>query len=298
MNGDSVVKEILDFLGKLQVETPAEAGHFTEYKSGNPRGKLFAVDGGGAIIIDGGNWTISKIKVCAVGYESDRCISEFNQTYTLGAVIVKDRVKIKLDPSDAEVESLQIAKADFENATDLCRAELEQKLVFDLAKKLGKDDIILKDGLLPEGLPASPIFIGIAKSSRLRTETGRSLLGWINELAAKQLPNKRWYQRISDGEVIVKLHEKSPLCYRAQIRNSADQERTIASLAYFSSDPELIGYPYPLLKADKVARFRDGERLFERNRTRSLAKRMGINFIDFDESSTITHDLLDERAYR
>ena len=60
----------------------------------------------------------------------------------------------------------------------------------------------------------------------------------------------------------------------------------------------MIGYPYLLLKADKVARLRDNERDSENQRMKMSARSMGINFIEFDESSTIMHDLLDERAYR
>jgi len=297
MSGDSVVKEILDFLGKLNVEKPVEPGQFIEYATEVPKGRLFAVDGGSAVIIDGGNWTISKIKVSAVGYEADQCISEVSQAYTLGAVIISDKVRLKLDPADAEVESLSIPKSSFEDATDICRAALEQKLITKLAAELKKEDMVLTDGLLPERLPGKPVFVGIAKSSRMRTETGRSMLGWINEASSRQMPNKKWLKKL-DGEFVVKFHEKSSLCYRTQVRNIETPEKVIATLAYFSSDPELLGYPYPLLKADKLARFRNGEKAFERSRVKSLARRMGISFIDFDESSTITHDLLNERAYR
>jgi len=59
-----------------------------------------------------------------------------------------------------------------------------------------------------------------------------------------------------------------------------------------------LGYPYPLLSIDKIARIRDNEKDLTKHKVKALAKKLGKDFIEDDEKSTIMHDLLDERAYR
>ena len=68
-------------------------------------------------------------------------------------------------------------------------------------------------------------------------------------------------------------------------------------LAYFSRDPEIVGYPYPLIKVDKIARVKEDEKKMENNKIKLMAKKEGL-ILDYDENAAIMHSLLDKRMYR
>jgi NurA-like 5'-3' nuclease len=119
----------------------------------------------------------------------------------------------------------------------------------------------------------------------------------VNEVGSEKMPNEKWVYSDSDL-TIVKFHEKSGFCYRLEAPKKDNLIKTIGVISYYSKDPEILGYPYPLLKADKVARVKDFEKEMENAKVKMLAKSLGKNFIETDEKSTIMHSLLDKRAYR
>ncbi len=67
---------------------------------------------------------------------------------------------------------------------------------------------------------------------------------------------------------------------------------------FYSNDAELVGYPYPLLRADKVARISSHEKEAERRNVSVTARRMGLTDIEYDILSQDMHERLDRRMYR
>lgn len=305
-----MVKEILDFIGKLCVEKTTlgeqvSEKNFYEYDTCLPCTEVYAVDGGSAVIIDGGNWIIAKIKTCVIGYMKEECIKNECSEYYIGAVAGDKKTSIKIFPDVSGIESLRIPFNDIEETPNICRAFLELEKIKELSKKVPNGSIILTDGLIQEEIKTNnAVIVNLCKTSRIKTENGRSLIGCLNELSSKKILNKKWfYFPISDKNktCVAKFHESSIFSYKLQFSEPIEKEKIkkiLGAIAYFSRDPELIGYPYLLLKADKVARLRDNERDSENRRMKMSAKDMGISFIEFDESSTIMHELLDKRAYR
>lgn len=178
----------------------------------------------------------------------------------------------------------------------------EFKLAKELSSKIAREDIILIDGPLDLNNPIAEELIdslfksdrtimGICKTSRMATETGRSLLGYLNQVT-KDIDSP-WYYKIpnEEGKYIAKLHKGSDYCYRVDM-NRFDKE-ALKLLAFYSSDPVILGYPYPLYRADKVARIRDVEEKRERMKIRKLEKEHPS--LKFDVKATSMHEELDKR---
>lgn len=308
------MKDILNFLESehLAEEGPAqiEKGKFEKYESAKSDKTIFAVDGGSSVIVDGGTWNISKIKIASVAYKNDEKCAETVDEYTLAAVMKRKKLSFKLIPQ-TNMKFLPNS-TDIEEIPNLIRSVLEWAKIKEISESSEPGTVILRDGAFGsneayEKTIINDVFdsckkhgveiVGICKTSRESTEYGRPVVGVINEAGFACLPNEKWLY--SDNELtIAKLHEKSDFCYRIESPKKDNLIKTLGIVSYYSKDPELLGYPYPLLKADKVARVKEFEKEMESAKLKILARSLGKNFIETDEKSTITHSLLDKRAYR
>jgi len=84
--------------------------------------------------------------------------------------------------------------------------------------------------------------------------------------------------------MIVRLHSSAKHCFRFEIFNEqslVDFGRVVGILCNASKDISLPGYPYGLIKADKLARVGENERKYLKTR-----------FLSNTDDSTI-HDVLD-----
>ncbi len=285
------MKRIVEYLSKFYKGDEDEGIDISKFKT-YPRkeysGKIIAVDGGSGIIFDGGSRVISKIKVGAVGYEKGKRFLEDIKNYFMLAMWKDGQIAIKIDPE----EKVELANNKIDELQNDARDILERKELSELSKN-NKGAIILSDGL--QNLKLDGV-VSICKTSRLKTKNGRSLIGYLNEISREIHKDKLWYYPLGEGNYIVKFHEKSKFTYKVSTK-SENVEEIFGAIAFYSSDPEILGYPYPLLKVDKIVRLREDEKQFENNKLKLLAKKNGIN-LDFDENSMIMHDLLDKRAYR
>lgn len=117
------------------------------------------------------------------------------------------------------------------------------------------------------------IVCGLAKTTRLLTESGDPLMARVSEIA-QNVEHQRWYvpiaERITeDGQgflLAVKLHPNSRFVYRLEILRSqylemSDKERgaVLCSLALNSRDVAIPGYPYGAVVADRDAQVRKHE---------------------------------------
>lgn len=286
--------------------------------------KIYAVDGGSSIIYDGGSRTIAKIKIASVGFSQEKKILEEVAESVVGSVMSNDCIQIKTNPKNLfPNENLPLSKID--EVQNTVRSAMEWQQLLELSKTCEEGSILLADSALTstskqdrkllenlqkETKNKNIILMGVCKTSRLRTNTGRSLIGYLNQLSDK---GSWYYVPVFESEnenyfgktFIVKFHPKSRFCYRVDLEKSVAQELSneklkeiFGTVAYYASDPELIGYPYPLLKADKLARLREDEKLKGNQNVLMLSEKMGLSSIKFDENSNNMHEFLDKRAYR
>ena len=183
----------------------------------------------------------------------------------------------------------------------LARRLAEIRLATRIASdELGPGDILVMDGSLQTSLDVERqyacrlydtaarrgvIVCGLAKTTRLLTESGEPLLARASEIAAKA-GHDRWYVPVAEGMfgdgltsmLAARLHPRSRFVFRVdvlyeQFRGMDDAQRNAVfwSLAANSGDAAAPGYPYGLIDADKHAQVRKKEAAMHR---RSLYSRM------------------------
>ena len=121
--------------------------------------------------------------------------------------------------------------------------------------------------------------VGIAKTTREGTH-GRSFIGLLYSHPGI------WYAKINDI-IFAKFHEKAKHIYLVD-----GNEELFSYIPYYSNDPEILGYPYPLIRVDKIARIQSDEK---RRLNFKIKERLG-NLKD-DVLSQDMHSLLDKRMY-
>ncbi len=155
--------------------------------------------------------------------------------------------------------------------------------------ELGKGDMLVLDGSLRDRLKGEKkyaddlyraaadrgvVVCGLAKTSRLVTESGDPLLARILEISEGAALPPAWYIRVAEkispggrGFVMaVKLHPRSRFLFRFEIlreqyeqMGEAEISSVLHSLAANSGDASMPGYPYGLIDADRFAKVRSGE---------------------------------------
>ena len=206
----------------------------------------------------------------------------------------------------------------------LARRLAEIRLATRIASdELGPGDILVLDGSLQTSLDVERqyasllydtaarrgvIVCGLAKTTRLLTESGEPLLARASEIAAKA-GHDRWYVPVAEGMfgdgltsmLAAKLHPRSRFVFRVdvlckQFREMDDGQRNAVfwSLAANSGDAAALGYPYGLIDADKHAQVRRKEAAMYR---RSLYSRMEgrperRRVLERHPDSIIFHDIL------
>lgn len=129
------------------------------------------------------------------------------------------------------------------------------------------------DKLYDKAIDKQVLICGLAKTSRLITESGDSLLSRVSEIS-KDVPYNRWYVPVAKRiyhdsrgfTLCVKLHPNSKFVFRLDILNEQFEKMTdgekndmLTSLASNSNDLMVLGYPYGAIEADKHAKVRASE---------------------------------------
>ena len=114
---------------------------------------------------------------------------------------------------------------------------------------------------------------GLAKTSKLVTESGDPLMSRIAEIA-EDVPFGRWYVKVAEEVssddrgfmLAAKFHEKSSYIFRFEVLRDQfvkmephEINSILSSLAANSQDVAMIGYPYGALDADRFAQVRMDE---------------------------------------
>ncbi len=182
-------------------------------------------------------------------------------------------------------------RVDIDRLGNIARKFAEWKIAGLIAEKeLDEGDLIVSDGPLKSSVTNESrfaqrafekaekngvIFSGLAKTSRIYTTTGNTLVGVVKRLGEEELPTEAWYYHpVADIDrqdhpaemYLVKLHPESDYVFRYEILKQQAMERTrkeieniLSDLSRNSRDPSFPGYPYGLKDADQFARVRKSE---------------------------------------
>lgn len=309
------MEEIIKFLDSrnstAEEKEQVDMSIIKEINAVKPDCTVYAVDGGCSTVIDGGTWSISKLKTGVVSYVLGKRRYEKVSNFMLGIIKKEKSIEWKITPEFSGF-NLVSNSTKMEELPNLARSVVEWLQIKKIAQDSEPGDIILRDGAFSsaeafeksiindavEFCKSKGVFlIGVCKTSRMSKDNQRPFIGVLNEFTSKTMPDKKWFYQDKDITV-VKLHENSELCFRIESSVSENLADILSKVCYYSSDPEFTGYPYPLLKVDKIARVRDFERSNENRKAKMLAKSLGKEFIEYDEKTTIAHNMLDKRAYK
>jgi len=231
-----------------------------------------------------------------------------------------------IDSKDPNISS-QNFRAELSSVCGIARRFLEWKISeIVINNELDNGDVMVRDGSLQTAIKGESdfskrvynaadekgvTFCGVAKSSRLYTNKGRSLSYAIRLLGNKAYPNNRWYYHpIVDIDYLdhnaemyfVKFHPSSRYIFRFEIQKNRVKildekgvEEVLGLIASNSVDLRFPGYPYGLVDADYIARIRFDEKETHKALFLSLCDDQDIlRYIDENISSENAHDVLDD----
>jgi len=212
----------------------------------------------------------------------------------------------------ARLNSLGRRFAEWQLALHVLENELEKGdvLVMDGSLQTNfKNEIRYANRLYDRAIEKGVVICGLAKTSRLITESGDPLLARVEEIS-EAVPFGKWYVKVAEEVsaddrgfmLAVKFHEKSRFVFRFEILREQFGEMTheelnsvLASLAENSQDVAMIGYPYGAIDADRFAQVRMDELSMYRGFVMAeMLKRPEWKKLQKYSASLSAHDRLNE----
>lgn len=288
---------------------PSEFAEIPE--NSNPK-KIAFVDGGDGPLEESPNYLITMNRIYFSIFQGKKRVKpkmqprmQFFSCVISDVSLDKGEKKITyntmLFTHNSEDKSLLPTESDLTSSTEsssilqgsrlnsLARRFAEWQLAIRVVEnELESGDVLVMDGSLQTGFKNESkyanrlyelakskkvIVCGLAKTSRLITESGDPLLARISEISSG-INFKKWYIRIAeevsaDDEgfmLVAKFHPKSNFVYRFEIlreqfleMNKEEIEAVLSSVAENSSDISMLGYPYGAIDADRFAQVRVNE---------------------------------------
>ncbi len=237
---------------------------------GVPRGDVWAVDGGQALVADARCLQLVVTRTGRVRFRDGRCVVEDEgelRAHLLGAgdgAAFGGEVAGAL-ADDVRVDINLLRDVGEWEAVARCVDEADAGAVVLLDGDLQPDARIAPafvDGLLQRASSASVVVAAVTKHSSL--SRGRApLLGQLEiEASASLGPRSMWWTpvaRIRDGDgapvqvVAARLDPDARFAFRVDLPLGVDAEVALAGLAGLCDDAAFPGYPYPLTVADRLA---------------------------------------------
>ena len=300
---------ILNGKGQQYVIEPKE---FVEIKDDNAPRKIAFIDGGDGPLEESPNFLITINRVYYSLFQGKTRLKpkiksriEFFSYVVSNIETIEGKKKIsystRLFPyNEADREYLP-AESDLESQTEgatvlqearlnsLSRRFAEWRLAIKVVdEELEKGDMIVLDGslqtnfkneikyakqLYDTAIKKGVIVCGLAKTSRLVTESGDPLLARIAEIA-EEVSYHRWYVRVAEEVssddrgfmLAAKFHPQSSFVFRFEILREQFQDMddskinsVLNSLAANAQDIAMLGYPYGAIDADRFAQVRRNE---------------------------------------
>lgn len=237
-----------------------------------PAPGLLFVDGGNQLVLEMPSYSIHLLRVASVkALPQQRLISARREW------LVMDRngfVSVDGDSYECSIDEL---RKRFEH--DWARAHVAD---------MPSQSLIVLDGSL-DRMPELPgLCVGLSKTTDIKDAEGRSVLDFLPDdcgLGCFKIGS------IKGADVyMVRLHEQSHIWFRCDVEQAAglDVRRVFGQLATLANDPVFLGYPYPLIKADALARVTNEETQMRKARMLSAVPRLERLSRQMD-----THDILD-----
>jgi len=308
------MQEIIDLINSKKTSEKIPPESFIKIQQ--EPGSILFVDGGNAELATTPEFSIHFVRVAGIlfnGKEKTKTdISEFYAYFHLERVGEKLVIKTKILPvrgsniADENQFVFYLMNQEFSSFANAVRRAAEINLACNLAKRLGKNSIIVLDGSLEtkSDIEKSAMeklrsfakengthLCALSKTTAIVSYSGESLPFLVNKCA----PDDRCCLPVSDSGIFqtffLKLHPNSGYIFRCDILPETSKD-IFGALAFVSNDPVFLGYPYGLIEADKIARVSNREREILRM---EFAAKLGKNWLDLEdkEKAVNAHEILD-----
>lgn len=246
------------------------------------RDSLTAIDGGSAILLHTTNACVLFVRIISATMQKRIRKTE---GYVLAA-FKNESIHTTFYPLEGEKQPLFVMPHDQEplsTAANLGRKILEWRAIDEV------DGLVVWDGSLTptndiekKNLPQKKELLALAKT------TG-TLGNWA---IFSNSPRSPWKAHAFDNKWFVKLHAKARHYFRVDTRDDA----LIEQLVPWSEDPAFLGYPYPLVFADQLARVSNEEAAVLTVRLQVTAGK-DWERVSQGRSATDAHEILDSLQY-
>ena len=281
-----------------------EGWEFAEISSVSFNKKIAFVDGGQALLVHSPELVVGLVRVVGVVYEGleKKEVVKWEGEVSITPVVEGDFMRY-----DAEVKGmgksysfnaedkrlrLGVESADIGFLLGVVRKLLEWEMMVEVMDKV-VGGFVVRDGDLAVRYPYEEELFekirvkgeqlgvgisGISKTSKLLDRKGRSLLHGLVE---------RYGSWVATGEaMVVKLHPDSKYVFVFDCLGEVKE--IVGILRQFSRDISVLGYPYGLFEADRLARVGNHEKEYFR-----VKKRFTEGNIERLERSLDFHSVLD-----
>jgi len=268
----SRLKESGEFILVGKERIPIRKDAFFELKEESAK-KVVFVDGGNAEFLSGPNVSLQFARFYAGVWENNVRVRRELQECVIASIMQKKGNDVNFEVTVFSMEGGELRKYDvdiFDSRVsfgkrraepyavgNLVRKKLEIEFAAELAKNLGKGDILVRDGELDVDIEETSSLLeasknisllSISKTCRLCTDSGSSALFVLEKLA----PSGSWLYFAGANVAFAKLHENAKHIFRVDVQN-VESLNSLPSLLENSKDPAFLGYPYGLMDADKFA---------------------------------------------
>jgi hypothetical protein len=256
----------------------------------------------GIILIDGGNASllvmpgkeVHFLRVAAItaipaqpfASKEKKYIVDI-QTKANGQDVIDE---VRIHDIDGKTIHMQLDHDDNQQAIDRIRRLLEIRFAAERAEEAEQNMMIVLDGSLAckedkelEEMKAflqtcnkgGKLAVGLAKQTSLLCRGTASIYDVLHRIDDHKIAliPVATMQDPSARICMVKLHERSNYWFRLDTQNipGMDIQRIVGQLATLSNDAAFLGYPYPLIKADMLARVTNEEAASLKSRLQVLA---------------------------
>jgi hypothetical protein len=299
------------FTDKQYASIPLAIDNFHEIseRGGSDRRILF-VDGGNNTLLQSSNFIVSFIRLYACLYEGNKKLNEEKheffavvtteysadsdagqklqfktQLFPVGSALMPYVDDLSFDSMDSSIKE-GVNRASISKIVDCVRRFGELNLAAKMSFNLNTDDIIILDGILQATVTNEERYLdllykvceekniavcGLAKTSRLFTDSGDNALVVLDKMSRNNSMLGKWYyhpfveinnKKHKADMFIAKFHSDSEYVFRFEVHDSKKQDlkELFSLIASLSKDPVFLGYPYGLIEADRNARVSNEER--------------------------------------
>lgn len=259
------------------------------------REQITAIDGGSTPIFESPSMAILFARIVSLTMNEESKSIKKKEGFLVAESKIQDTLKVVVTfhPLQGESEIVIDAKAEefgdevpsLFSALNLARKLLEWQEIKCATGTVVWDGALTIHNTIEEKareqLPQE--FIALAKTTQVLGNYGAFF---------KETPEQPWYLCAFDNTYFVRLHKKSKRVFRAD----TPSPDTLASLVPWSCDGTFLGYPYPLILVDQLARVSRDEGSALRARFQAAAGKRWKD-ISAGEETRDAHTVLDSLQF-